>query len=197
MSEPLAVSHKVLTVPNVLSVVRLLLIPVFVVTIYRGHEGIALAVLMLSGITDYADGKIARHYGLVTRLGQLLDPLADRLFIVSTLLGLAWAQAVPWWWVALILGRELVVASFGIPLATNHLTIPPVHFIGKAATLCLLLAFPLLLGSVAWTGTVATTCAVLGWACAWWGTGLYFVGAAVYAWQVADLVHRAKAVARA
>ena len=101
------VGTQVVTLPNVLSFLRLVGVPVFLWLILTGHDGWALAVLAASGISDYLDGKIARHYGLVSRIGQLLDPLADRLYILSTLLGLAYRDIIPWWLVGILVAREV------------------------------------------------------------------------------------------
>src|SRR5215207_9608074 len=95
------VSSRVLTLPNVLSALRLLGVPVFLWALLDERDALAIVLLMASGITDYLDGKIARHYGQVSRVGQLLDPVADRLYIVTTLLGLAWRDILPWWLVGI------------------------------------------------------------------------------------------------
>ena len=111
--------------------------------------------------------------GSGVRVGQLLDPVADRLYILATLLGLAWRDVVPWWLVALIVGRDVLLALHD-PCSRGTDTGPlPVHFLGKAATFCLLYAFPLLLLAQL-GGPVATVALALGWAFAWWGTGLYW-----------------------
>ena len=102
------VSDRVLTVPNALSVARLLGVPVFLWAILSERDGLALVLLFLSGLTDYLDGKIARKYNLVSRVGQLLDPVADRLYIVSTLLGLAWREIIPWWLVGVLFAARAV-----------------------------------------------------------------------------------------
>ena len=107
---------------------------------------------MVSGITDYLDGKIARRFGLVSRIGQLLDPLADRLYILATLLGLAYRGVIPWWLVGILVAPRALrhrAAARGPPHGYAAL---PVHFIGKAATFNLLYAFPLLL-----LGQISTT----------------------------------------
>ena len=119
--------------------------PVFLWAILTEHDGLALALLFLAGLTDYLDGKIARKYNLVSRVGQLLDPVADRLYIVSTLLGLAWREIIPWWLVAVLFARELFMGVV-VLIAKRHGWVGlPVHFAGKAATFNLLYAFPLLL----------------------------------------------------
>jgi cardiolipin synthase (CMP-forming) len=180
-------SDQVVNIPNALSLLRLLLVPVFFWLILTRHDGWALLVLAVSGITDYLDGNLARRWGQVSRVGQLLDPVADRLYILATLLGLAWRDVVPWWLVALIVARD-VLLLFTIPVLAQHGYGPlPVHFLGKAATFCLLYAFPLLLLAQL-GGPIATAALVLGWAFAWWGTGLYWWAGWLYVVQFRQLI---------
>ena len=138
---------------------------------------------------DYLDGKIARHYGLESRIGQLLDPVADRLYIVSTLLGLAWRDIIPWWLVAVLFAREIFMGVVVIVAQRHGWTGLPVHFVGKAATFNLLYAFPLLLLADG-TGTFAQVASPIGWAFAWWGTILYWVAGILYAVQLRSLISR-------
>jgi cardiolipin synthase (CMP-forming) len=189
------VGTQVVTLPNVLSFLRLVGVPVFLWLILVGHDGWALAVLMASGVSDYLDGKIARHYGMVSRIGQLLDPLADRLYILSTLVGLAYVDIIPWWLVAVLLAREVFGSILLLVVRRYGYVGLPVHFIGKAATFNLLYAFPLLLMAQV-SDTLAVVAQPAGWAFVWWGTGLYWVAGALYAVQVRDLVQAAKAEAR-
>jgi cardiolipin synthase (CMP-forming) len=178
---------RVLTVPNVLSSLRLVGVPVFLWLILTEHDGWALLVLMLSGITDYLDGKIARQFGLVSRVGALLDPIADRLYILTTLLGLAWRDVIPWWLVAVLLGRELFMGLVLLGLRRRGFGTLPVHFVGKAATFNLLYAFPLLLLGDG-DSTFAQVARPVGWGFAWWGTVLYWVAALLYVIQALGLV---------
>jgi cardiolipin synthase len=180
-------TDRVLTVPNALSALRLVGVPFFLWLILAHHDGWALVLLMVSGFTDYLDGKIARRFGLISPLGKLLDPAADRLYILATLLGLAWRHVVPWWLVVVLLGREVFIAALLPALRSRGYTALPVHFLGKAATFCLLYAFPLLLLAQL-GGPVATAALVLGWAFAWWGTGLYWWAGWLYVRQVRDVV---------
>ena len=181
------VSRDIWTVPNLLSMSRLLGVPIFLVLIVERQDLWALLVLVLSGLTDYLDGKVARAYGLVSRLGQLLDPIADRLYILSTLLGLAWREIIPWWLVVVLILRELFVLSFGPLLKIHKLPIPPVHFIGKAATFNLIYAFPMvLLGQQG--GTIGDIALPIGWGFVWWGTGLYWVAGVMYGAQIRQMV---------
>lgn len=181
-----------MTLPNALSLLRLLLVPVFAWLIVAGHDGWALAVVMVAGWTDYFDGYLARRWNQTTRLGQLLDPAADRLYILATLLGLAWREIVPWWLVVLIVARDAVLACT-LPLLASHGYGPlPVHKLGKAATFNLLYAFPLLLlGEL--DGVVGAVARPVGWAFALWGTGLYWWAGLLYLEQVRRLVGAAGA----
>ena len=188
-----AVSERVLTVPNVLSALRLVGVPVFLWAIVTGQDVLALVLLAASGITDWLDGAIARRYGLVSRLGQLLDPVADRLYIASTLLGLAWREIVPWWLVAVLVAREAFMAVV-VLIAKRHGWLGlPVHFAGKAATFNLLYAFPLLLLADG-DGTAARIAEPIAWGFAWWGVALYWLSGVLYALQLRRLLARDRVV---
>ena len=187
------VSTRVLTVPNVLSSLRLVGVPVFLWAILTEQDALALVLLMVSGITDYLDGKIARRFGLESRLGQLLDPVADRLYIASTLFGLAWRDIVPWWLVAVLLGRELFMAAVVLVAKRHGWVGLPVHFAGKAATFNLLYAFPLLLLADG-DGLAARIAEPIGWGFAWWGVSLYLFSAVLYAVQLRRLLARDRVV---
>ena len=190
-----AVSSRIWTLPNVLSFARVLGVPVFLLLLLRGDDGWALVVLALSGVTDYLDGKIARTFGMESRLGQLLDPIADRLYIVSTLLGMAWRGFVPWWLVIVLLSREVLMAGLVLALRRIGQVGLPVHFVGKAATMNLLYAFPVvLLGQM--PGAFGQWALPVGWAFAWWGIALYWLAAVLYAVQAAPLLRARAQVAR-
>ena len=185
------VSDRVLTPPNVLSMLRLACVPIFLWLILTRQDSWAVVALTLSGVTDYLDGTIARRYNLVTRVGQLLDPLADRLYIMSTLLGLAWRDIIPWWLVAILVSRELFGTALLIVVRHHGYRALPVHFIGKAATFDLLFAFPLILLGQG-DSTLASVALPIGWAFAWWGTVLYWVAGVMYAVQTMRVVRDAK-----
>jgi cardiolipin synthase len=183
---------RVVTLPNALSALRLALVPVFFWLVLTHRDGWALVVLFVSGWTDYFDGVLARRFNQVSRLGQLLDPAADRLYILATLVGLAWRGVVPWWLLALVVARDVLLA-FTIPVLARYGYGPlPVHFLGKAATFNLLYAFPLLLLAQI-GGPVAEIALVFGWAFAWWGTALYWWAGWLYVRQVRDVVSAARA----
>jgi len=181
-------TDRILTVPNIISFVRLLGVPVFLwLILVPQADGWALVLLVASGISDWLDGKIARATGQISRLGQILDPIADRLYIAAALLGLAIRGIIPWWLVVLLLARDLVLAALLPALKKRGLVGLPVHFLGKAATFCLLYAFPLLLlGDVG--GTLGDVARVLGWAFAIWGTGLYWYAALLYMEQARRVI---------
>lgn len=183
------VGDTVLTVPNAISFLRVLLVPVFALLVIGHHDGWAFVVLAVSGVSDWLDGVIARRFHQMSRLGQMLDPAADRLFILVTVVALAWREIVPWWLVAMILARDLLLAALLPALARRGFGPLPVHFAGKAGTAALLYAFPLLLLS-ARSDVWGTVGAVPGWAFAWWGITLYWVAGIVYLRQARTLSSR-------
>ena len=189
------VSDRVLTSPNVLSVLRLACVPIFLWLILTYQDNWALVVLTLSGVSDYLDGKIASRYNLVTRVGQLLDPLADRLYILSTLLGLDWREIIHWWLVAILVSREVFGTALLMGVRHYGYRALPVHFVGKAATFCLLFAFPVILLGQG-DSMFVTFALPIGWAFAWWGTVLYWVAGVMYAVHTMDVVRVARAAGR-
>lgn len=180
-------STRVFTLPNLLSTLRLLGVPLFIWLLADDHIPAAFAVLVLSGVSDYLDGKIARRYHLESRVGELLDPVADRLYILTTLVALAWRDILPVWLVVLLLSRDIFMGVVILLLKRIGLTGLPVHFVGKAATFNLLYAFPILLLSEV-PGTVGDLARPVGWAFAWWGVVLYWMAAGLYAVQAAWLL---------
>ncbi len=181
-------SDRVLTIPNALSALRLAGVPVFLWLVLGPHrDGIALLLLMASGITDYLDGKLARMLGQSSKIGALLDPAADRLYIASTIVALTIRGIVPIWLLLILLARDVVLLGFGpILLRMGYGIALPVHFLGKAATFNLLYAFPFLLATTGhgWLAIVARPAA---WAFVIWGTTLYWWAVALYAVQVRQL----------
>ncbi|WP_439117423.1 CDP-alcohol phosphatidyltransferase family protein [Nocardioides abyssi] len=167
---------------------RLAGVPLFLWLVLGPEEDVwALVVLMASGVTDWLDGYLARKWDQVTVLGQALDPIADRLYILAAVVGLAMRDVIPWWLAVSLPLRDLLLWVLVPFLRTRGYTALPVHFLGKAATFNLLYAFPLLfLGDG--DGTVAALAQVLGWAFALWGIGLYWWAGLLYAWQVRTLL---------
>ena len=189
MSEP-AASDRILTVPNLLSILRLLGVPLFLWLLLGPHaDGWALLVLALSGVTDWADGVLARKLNQLSRFGALLDPAADRLYILASLIGLVLRHIIPWWLAALIIGRDAVLTVALAVLRRAGWGPPDVHYLGKAATFCLLYAFPFLLLGVQ-GGTLGAVAKPIAWAFTIWGTALYLWAGAVYLIQIIGLVRR-------
>jgi cardiolipin synthase len=192
----LEVSDRVLTIPNALSVLRLLGVPLFLWLILGPKEdGWAIIVLMIAGFTDWADGQIARRMNQTTRLGQMLDPVADRLYIFATVLGLALRDIIPWWLAVALPLRDLLLTLTLPALHRRGFNALPVHFLGKAATFNLLYAFPLLLLGDG-DGTLNVLARVFGWAFAIWGTGLYYWAGALYFAQLRHLMKTVPPIGR-
>jgi cardiolipin synthase len=185
----LSMKEQFMTVPNLLSMLRLALVPVFLYLLLNEKYLSAIVVLALSSLTDYLDGYFARKFNQVTRLGQLLDPAADRLYIFSTLVGLSITGIIPIWLALVIIGRDLVLAVAYPILATHGYGPLPVHYLGKTGTFALLYAFPLLLMAYIWH-PIAFILEPLAWAFALWGVGLYWWGAFVYLRQLVDIVKK-------
>lgn len=182
-------SERVITVPNALSVVRLIGVPIFLwLILVPQADGWAFLVLAVAGVTDWLDGALARMLNQQSRLGALLDPAADRLYIAATIVGLALRSIIPWWIVAALVARDVLLLGL-IPLLRKHgmLTLP-VTMLGKAATFCLLWGFPMLLLSTfdTWWGSLA---GAAGWAFSLWGVALYW-------WAGLDYIRTARALSR-
>lgn len=164
---------KNLTVPNALTLLRALGIPIFVyLALFIEADGWAILTLVIGGATDYFDGKIARAWGQESRLGELMDPTIDRIYVVVTLVVLYLREAIPLWVIIVLLARDAVLAMLTLILAIGSKPPLTVTYLGKAATFNLLYAFPLLLLALnqSWYGDLSY---VLGWSFAIWGIGLY------------------------
>jgi cardiolipin synthase (CMP-forming) len=189
---PDEVGEQVLTIPNLISFARLLGVPVFLWLVLGGthtstKDWWAVGLLMASGFSDWLDGKIARAMHQQSRLGQLLDPAADRLYIVATVIALAVRGIIPWWLVAVLGVRELVLGVVLAILRRHGWGPLQVSFAGKTATLCLLYAFPLLfLGSHA--ASYAEVTRIIGWMFVIWGSALYWWAAGLYIVQARQLL---------
>ncbi len=182
------ISDRVLTVPNILSFLRLAGVPVFVYLLLGPQaDGWAIAILMVAGVTDWADGKLARMLDQSSRLGALLDPAADRLYILATLVAFVIRDVVPVWVVAIILGRDVVVGLSLLLLRRHGYQALQVNYVGKAATFNLLYAFPLLLLAVGSSG-VAEVVTPVAYAFTAWGGVLYVISGIAYLLQVLEIV---------
>src|SRR5215471_21759811 len=182
---------RVITIPNIISFARLAGVPVFLWLVLglrtEAGDWWALGLLAAAGLSDWLDGKIARAMNQQSKIGELLDPSADRLYIVSTVIALAIRAIIGWWLVAILAVRELVLGVVLLVLRRHGYGPLRVSFVGKAATLALLYAFPLLfLGSH--ETSYAVIARVFGWAFALWGTALYWWAAALYVTQARRLL---------
>src|SRR5690349_20985423 len=189
----ITVSDRIWTIPNVISFVRLLGVPLFLYLLLGPHHDVAaVIVLTLGGTTDWVDGYVARRMNSVSRLGELLDPFADRLYILATLIGCTLREVVPLWLTVALLLREAVLAVALLVLRRHGYGPPPVHYVGKTGTFLLLGAFPVLLlaEAVPSAGPVAGP---IGWALAWWALGLYWAAAALYLAQTRALLRADRA----
>jgi cardiolipin synthase len=183
---------QILTVPNLISLGRLLGVPLFLWLFLGPHaDGWAVAVLAIGGTTDWVDGYLARRLGQVSRLGELLDPLVDRLYILATLLAFTIREVVPWQFTVALLAREAVLLGCLPVLRHYGYGPPPVHYVGKTATFILLVAFPTLLLAHA-SEPAAVWAYPIGWALAWWGLVLYWIAGLFYLVQVAGIVRDAR-----
>lgn len=180
---------NVWTIPNVLSFLRLLGIPLFLWLVLGPQADVAaFAVLVVAGVTDYLDGLVARMTGQYSRLGAILDPLADRLYIAATLIGLLLRDFIPWWLVIALILRELMLLALLPALRARGRVALPVTLVGKAATFCLLWGLPTLLLSTV-DGPLGSIALVCGWAFTLWGVFLYW-------WAGIDYVALARRLAR-
>ncbi len=183
--------QRIWTIPNAISMARLIGVPVFLWLVLgvqtMAGDWWAVGLLMLSGFSDWLDGKIARALNQQSRLGEILDPAADRLYIVATVIALAVRDIIPWWLVALLAARELLMAGVLLALRRQGWGTLQVSFVGKTATLCLLYAFPLLLLGAHVAG-YAETARVAGWTFVIWGSALYWCAAVLYMVQARRLL---------
>src|SRR4029453_8258085 len=142
---PVARSDRIWTVPNLISFIRLLGVPLFLYLLLGPqHDVAAVVVLAVGGPPDWVDGYVARRLGQVSRLGELLDPFADRLYILATLLGFTLREVIPWWLTVALLLRELVLGVALLVLRRHGYGPPPVHYLGKTRPFVLLGAFPVM-----------------------------------------------------
>ena len=184
----MSIGRELRSIPNLLSVLRLLLVPVFLwLLLADGFLGWSLIVLAAAGASDWLDGQIARRFNMVTKLGQVLDPAADRLYIFASLIGLTINGNIPLWFAIILISRDVMLLLVYPVLATHCYGPLPVHFLGKAGTFALLYALPLLLMSDVWPAAEFIILP-LGWGFAFWGIGLYWWAGFIYVRQVYQLI---------
>jgi cardiolipin synthase len=189
-------TDRVWTIPNALSALRLVGVAAFLWLVLGPHDDLAaFVVLVASGVTDWLDGYLARRLGQHSALGELLDPVADRLYILAVVVGLALRHVIPWWLAVLLPLRDVLMWALVPVLRTRGYSALPVHFLGKAATFSLLYAFPLLLLSDG-DGVLPMLARVLGWSFALWGIVLYWWAGLLYGWQTRQLLRTTPPVRR-
>jgi cardiolipin synthase len=189
MGNPTAssVANSYWTIPNALSGLRLLGVPVFFwLIVGLQSDGLALAILIASSFTDWLDGYLARRLNQFSRLGELLDPLADRLYVVAALAALYIRDLLPIWVVVLLILRDVLMSMLLLYLKRLRITGVPVHFVGKAATMNLLYALPLILLGT-FSGLVGQLAHLFGWAFLIWGITMYWYAGALYYRQVFEM----------
>ena len=171
---------QILTLPNIISLVRLLCLPLFLYLLFGQDDPLSASILLGAlGATDWVDGYIARHYHQVSNLGKILDPVADRLLFFVGIGGILVYGAVPVWFAVMVLVRELVVAVTTVVLAAMGARRVDVTWWGKAGTFCLMVAFPMFLASEA-AFSLADTARVLAWGFGLPGLVLSYVSWAMY-----------------
>lgn len=185
-----APTDKIFTVPNVISMLRIVSIPFITALVMHHHLFASLVVLAASCASDGVDGYIARRYNQVTKLGQLLDPIADRLLIICSMLALAWVGIVPWWVLVLVALREVVLGIQILCLAQFGYGPLPVHFVGKAATAMLMITVPVFIVSEMGSGRLFNVLHYGGDACAIWGCTLYWIAGFIYIHQGVGLIRQ-------
>lgn len=177
------------TIPNAISAVRLIGVPVFLwLLLIERADAWALALIAVAGATDWLDGWIARRFGQASRLGELLDPTVDRLYILAILCGFVARGFIPWWLVVVLVGRDAILALLVIPLRSRGIVGLPVTFLGKTATFLLLWGFPFVLAGHI-SGLPEEFFRTAGWALVIWGTLLYVTTGVSYARQARRALH--------
>lgn len=179
---------RLLTIPNVLSLLRLASVPVFIVLFVTSREEAAVILYAAGAASDFLDGFIARRTHTVTELGKLLDPLADRIFIVALAVALVAREVLPLWLALVVIARDVLVLSLFPALESRGIERIRVNFVGKTATASLLTGLTVL----AWSETTFAGSGVatpLGMAFSVVGAILYWVAGALYAREAIRKVH--------
>ncbi len=171
---------RILTAPNLITLVRLACIPLFVWLLFGAERQTAAAVLLaVLGATDWVDGFVARRYHQVSTLGKVLDPVADRVLVVTAVIAIIVYGAVPVWFGVATLAREVVVSGAVLLLASLGASRIDVLWVGKAGTFALMFAYPTFLisdGTAAWQEPLR----VIAWVTGVIGLTLAWVAAASY-----------------
>ena len=184
--------NRVLTVPNLISFLRICSIPYIAWLITKNHMILALVVLAISAFSDCIDGYIARRWNQVSKLGQILDPIADRLLIIFSTVALAIAKIIPWWALVLVVLRDVIMAALVVLLAQHDYGPLPVNFVGKAGTALIMLAIVSLMIVYAVNTEAMFVLYAAAIACGVWGVVLYWYAGLLYYRQAYVLLSGAK-----
>lgn len=184
--------NRVLTVPNLISFLRICSIPYIAWLITKNHMILALVVLAISAFSDCIDGYIARRWNQVSKLGQILDPIADRLLIIFSTVALAIASIIPWWALVLVVLRDVIMAALVVLLAQHDYGPLPVNFVGKAGTALIMLAIVSLMIVYAVSTEAMFVLYAAAIACGIWGIVLYWYAGLLYYRQAYVLLSDAK-----
>ena len=192
---------RILTAPNLITLVRLLCIPVFLWLLFSQHRQTAAAALLaVLGATDWIDGFVARRYHQVSSLGKVLDPTADRILVGTAVISVMVYGAVPLWFGLATIAREVLVSAMVVLLAVLGASRIDVLWVGKAGTFGLMFAYPAFLlgdGTASWqepVRVVAWVTGLTGLALAWWAAASY-VGPARRALRDGRAARRAESIA--
>ena len=170
---------RIWTIPNVISFIRLLMVPVFLWLLITGNDGPALAILIIATTSDFIDGMIARNFNQVTRLGMYLDPMSDRLFIAASVVGLAIRGLIPIPLLAVVLARDVMLLLVVLVRRLRIGDFPRVTYIGKTATFVLFTAFPVIVLGTVWSDAPLPLTAI-GWVLGGAGAAIYWVAGVGY-----------------
>ena len=186
----MALRSEFFTLPNAITGVRALGIPIFLYTyLVLNNVALSLIVLVVGAVSDYFDGKVARLLNQETALGAALDPAIDRAYILATILALLIKEKIPWWLVLVLIGRDLWLAALLLIRRALKQGVFEVTFLGKAATFNLLYAFPFFL--VAGDSGLSSIFTIAGWTFAIWGVGLYLITGAQYTYiALREIAHK-------
>ncbi|HEV8013234.1 MAG TPA: CDP-alcohol phosphatidyltransferase family protein [Pontimonas sp.] len=190
MADEQVASSRIFTLANAVSVIRLMAIPVFLWLVIEDQLLIAFVLLVVAVLTDFVDGMIARRMNEITKLGQFLDPFADRLFIAATVIALAIQDVVPWWFVIAVMLRDALLGIGGVVMARYGAATLPVKWWGKVATFAMLVVLPLfLLGAV--FPEVGQITNPIAWVLALATVVLYWVVGFSYLFDAISIAHKA------
>lgn len=178
----------IITVPNAISVLRIISIPIIAILVSRHRMVWALVVIALSAFSDSLDGVIARRFNQVSKLGQILDPIADRLLIFCSILALGMAHIIPWWVLIVVGLRDLLMGILILVLAQHGYGPLPVHFVGKTGTALVMTAIVLLIFADIWKSPATMTLHLVALAICIWGITLYWLAGLIYMHQGATLI---------